>query len=80
MSCPLCERGKVSHWYLEDDICWVADCITFGLPMIVLKRHTMDPTDQELNHLKSVVNNLFPSKGLRKGQRRRADHLHWHIV
>jgi len=49
--------------------------------MIVLKRHTMHPTDYELGHMNKVVETFFPYDiTLRKQQRRILNHLHWHIV
>jgi len=48
--------------------------------MIVLKRHTMEPTEEELRHLEEVVRRLFGDTArVRKTQRKIPDHLHWHI-
>jgi len=78
--CELCKRERLTQWFHEDDICWVAICKTCGVPMIVLKRHTMEPTEEELRHLEEVVRRLFGDTArVRKTQRKIPDHLHWHI-
>lgn len=79
-SCPLCKKEKKTHWYYSDTVCWVADCLTCQIPMIVLVRHSMDPTDFEFRHLPEIVETLFPGAKLRKKQRVVKDHLHWHIL
>lgn len=79
-SCPLCKKEKKTHWYYNDTVCWVADCLTCKIPMIVLVRHSMDLTDFEFRHLPEIVEILFPGAKLRKKQKKIKDHLHWHIL
>ena len=35
--CELCEAARYTHWYHEDDVCWVADCEVCETPMVVWK-------------------------------------------
>ena len=78
--CPLCRKERLTHWYYSDTVCWMADCLTCKIPMIVLVRHSMRLTDFERRHLPEVVEMFFPGAKLRKRQRKIKDHLHWHIL
>ena len=33
--CELCEAARLTTWYHEDDVCWVADCEICAVPMVV---------------------------------------------
>lgn len=79
-TCQLCEAQRLTHRYYEDRVCWVADCRTCGIPMIVLKRHGDSLTHVEERHMLGVVCKLFPGCGVRTNQRRIKDHVHWHVV
>jgi anaerobic selenocysteine-containing dehydrogenase len=46
--CDLCEADRHTTWYHEDDLCWVAECEICGVPMVVWKRHAIDPPADEL--------------------------------
>ena len=46
--CQLCEAEKKTHWYHEDNTCWIADCTQTGNPIIVLRQHTMRITSGDL--------------------------------
>ena len=37
--CLLCSAQRVTEWHLEDDDCWVADCLVCMTPMIVWRTH-----------------------------------------
>jgi hypothetical protein len=45
--CPLCEAARITPWYHDDDLCWVAECTICTVPMVVLRDHTRAP-DAEL--------------------------------
>ena len=36
MSCELCRAARITPWYHEDEICWVAECEICAVPMVVL--------------------------------------------
>ena len=82
MSCPLCERKKLTHWYYEDLICWVADCLTCGPghPIIVTKFHH-SLTEDEKKHMLKIAEGLFPNyRGIRVEQRSITEHYHFHVL
>ena len=58
-TCPLCEMEKITHWHHEDDLVIVCDCMTCDYPMIVLKRHTMSPTGEDIQHMKTISYEIF---------------------
>lgn len=33
----------MTTWWFEDAVCWVADCESCGVPMVVWKRHDPSP-------------------------------------
>ena len=50
-SCELCEAAKMSHWYHEDDVCWVADCEVCDTPMVVWRPHGTTPPESAVIHM-----------------------------
>lgn len=66
---------------LPEQVVIVVDCLTCGIPMIVLKRHTMKPNNFERVHMEMVAKEIFGENiKFRKQQRQIPDHLHWHIL
>jgi hypothetical protein len=49
--CELCEAARMTHWYHEDDRCWVADCEVCDVPMVVWRSHGPTPPDGEVEHM-----------------------------
>jgi hypothetical protein len=49
--CELCAADRFTHWYHEDDLCWVADCEACECPMVVWKGHGTDPGEATVAHL-----------------------------
>lgn len=49
--CDLCEAAQYTHWYAEDEICWVADCEICSVPMVVWKTHGIDPPAEDRAHM-----------------------------
>lgn len=41
--CELCEAAKMSEWFYEDDECWIAECESCGVPMVVWRPHDAHP-------------------------------------
>ena len=41
-ACELCEATPVTEWVHSDELCWIAECDSCGVPMVVWRRH--DPT------------------------------------
>lgn len=55
MTCPLCVAERRTPWLYEDGVCWVALCSTCGDPMVVLRRHTADPSPAERRYVLDVL-------------------------
>ena len=53
--CELCEAARFTHWYHEDDTCWIADCEVCSVPMVVWKPHGTEPSDAERAHMIAVL-------------------------
>lgn len=49
--CELCEAARLTTWYHEDDVCWVADCEICCVPMVVWRQHAVDPPDDVRQHM-----------------------------
>lgn len=43
--CDLCEAARLTPWYHEDDLCWVAECEICAVPMVVWRTHDPRPPD-----------------------------------
>jgi hypothetical protein len=44
-SCDLCEAARITEWFFEDDLCWIAECEICAVPMVVWKVHDAAPPD-----------------------------------
>ena len=83
--CELCEAARFTHWYHEDEICWVADCEVCDTPMVVWRNHGTRPVDTAIAHM---VEQLEVAAILRFGpqgwavdrtMRQIPDHFHAHV-
>ena len=41
--CDLCEAARITPWFHEDDICWIAECEICAVPMVVWREHGIEP-------------------------------------
>lgn len=61
--CDLCEAAKMTEWYFEDDVCWIAECEFCAVPMVVWKVHDPAPSEEIKallhGHLADVVVERF---------------------
>lgn len=53
--CELCEAARMTTWYHEDDVCWVADCEVCGVPMVVWRNHGVQPPPDDLHHMLEML-------------------------
>lgn len=44
-ACELCEAAPLTERFHDDDTCWVAECESCSVPMIVWRRHDPVPPD-----------------------------------
>jgi hypothetical protein len=45
-TCELCEAAAITERFHEDDDCWVAECESCSVPMVVWKQHDPKPTTE----------------------------------
>ena len=82
--CELCEAHPWTPWHHEDDVCWVADCESCDLPMVVWKQHGTEPPEGERDHMFAVLGRVADAE-LGEGawrldavRRQIPDHFHAH--
>jgi len=82
--CELCEAQRISAWYFEDELCWIADCEICEVPMVVWRDHGPMPPDDVLStlheRLREVADLRFGPDGYRIDDHMRniPDHYHAH--
>jgi hypothetical protein len=81
--CELCAAKQRTPRLHEDDICWIALCEICDVPMVVWKRHSVDPTGEDLAHMGAqlcrVANGFFGSAWeFDASMRSIPDHFHAH--
>jgi hypothetical protein len=82
--CDLCEAARMSTWYHEDTTCWVADCESCDVPIVVWNEHGSEPPGEAVDHmlaqLRRVASDRFGSDGfsLDRVMRQIPDHFHAH--
>lgn len=82
-SCDLCRAERITPWYHEDDLCWVAECTICATPMVVLRGHERRPDPATLaalhERLAAVVAEHFTfDHWVDDEMRRIPDHYHAH--
>ena len=81
-TCDLCQATRLTHWYHEDEICWVADCEICAVPMVVWRQHATDPSPDELAHMPAALARaaatLFATFVVDGHRRNIPDHWHAH--
>ena len=80
--CDLCEAAKITHWFHEDDVCWIAECEICDTPMVVWRWHGIDPCEAELAHMHTelarVSASVFEAHYVDDNMRNIPDHYHAH--
>jgi hypothetical protein len=49
--CDLCEAARITPWFHEDDVCWIAECEICEVPMVVWRFHGTEPPAEHLEHM-----------------------------
>ncbi len=44
--CDLCEEARITPWFHEDELCWIAECEICAVPMVVWRAHDAAPPDE----------------------------------
>ena len=42
--CDLCEAARITEWFHEDEVCWIAECEICAVPMVVWRNHDNAPS------------------------------------
>jgi hypothetical protein len=53
--CELCDAARLTTWYHEDDVCWIADCEVCAVPMVVWRHHGKEPPPADLDHMRDQL-------------------------
>lgn len=79
-TCDLCAAARLTTWYHEDDVCWVADCELCDVPMVVWRRHGTEPSADELAHMTATLERISAERfgAFRVDGERRNIPDHWH--
>jgi len=81
-SCDLCAAARLTTWYHEDGICWVADCEICEIPMVVSRHHGTAPSPDELAHMTAMLTRVagahFDDFWVDDHRRNIPDHWHAH--
>ena len=81
--CDLCEAARITPWFYEDDLCWIAECEICATPMVVWREHDANPAPDvksELHvRLAAVVEEYFSFEHyVDDNMRNIPDHYHAH--
>ena len=81
--CDLCEEARMTTWYHEDELCWIAECEICAVPMVVWRQHDAAPpadVKAELHaRLAAVVAEYFEFEHyVDDNMRNIPDHYHAH--
>jgi len=49
--CDLCAAARITEWFHEDDVCWIAECTICDVPMVVWRHHGTAPPVEHLEHM-----------------------------
>src|SRR4029453_16397082 len=53
--CDLCRAARITPWYHEDEVCWVAECDICETPMVVWRFHGTTPPEDHLRHMQTKL-------------------------
>jgi hypothetical protein len=81
-TCLLCAAERITPWYHEDDVCWIADCEICATPMVVWRWHGTDVPDDDRRHmldrLATVAGQVFDGHYVDGHMRNIPGHFHAH--
>ena len=56
--CDLCRAKRLTPWYHEDDICWIAECEICEVPMVVWRWHGAQPPAGHVSHMRARLGDI----------------------
>lgn len=76
--CLLCDPEKKTEWLFQDDLIIVLICEACRCPMAIIRRHALEPTDEELQRIHETAKLLGINKGRWDVKARNVPN-HWHV-
>ena len=52
-TCMLCQAKKITPWFHEDEVCWIAECEICEVPMVVWRWHGTTPPEEHVAHMRA---------------------------
>src|SRR5262245_9602732 len=80
-ACMLCDAEPLTDRLLEDDDCWIADCVVCMTPMVVWRVHGLPEPVLEnslLARLEAIASDRYGQDGYYVDPERRRIPDHWH--
>jgi hypothetical protein len=81
-NCELCRAARITPWFHEDDICWIAECDICEVPMVVWRSHGTDPPAAERAHMRQKLEEVAAAQvgahWIDDHMRNIPDHYHAH--
>ena len=56
--CDLCRAVRMTPWYHEDDVCWIAECDVCDTPMVVWRWHGTAPPAEHVEHMRARLHEV----------------------
>lgn len=78
VDCPLCNLKKKTHWYYENELFIICDCLSCKVPMYVWKDHDNFPTVQQRIMMYTDANQRFSGRSISLLRRSIKNHFHFH--
>ena len=81
--CELCSAARLTPWFYEDEVCWIADCEICYVPMVVWRQHGRVPPPDALSHMHDRLarvadEQLVVGHYIDDNMRKIPDHYHAH--
>jgi hypothetical protein len=80
--CELCRAARITPWYHEDEICWIAECDICETPMVVWRFHGTEPPADHLRHMQARLREVAAERvgefWIDGHMRNIPDHFHAH--
>ena len=60
--CELCEATPFTEWFHSDDLCWIAECDSCSVPMVVWRTHDPTPPEEVRQMLHDRLSNVMEAR------------------
>jgi hypothetical protein len=61
-TCDLCLAARLTPWYYEDDVCWIAECGICAVPMVVWRWHGTEPPASEVAYMRERLREVATAR------------------